>query len=115
MQRNCVDAFCDLLDYGKLLMPNDWPRAVAAARNLATLETLLRLEKIGFVAPKYASQTENIIRHCPRNKSKVNAKGAHVTEHAEDFHLRLCVTWAENTDFRDKLDELLAEARRAGY
>jgi hypothetical protein len=47
-QRNCVEAFCDLLDYGSILFGDEWTEEVQAARNLATLEILLRLERKSF-------------------------------------------------------------------
>ena len=43
--RDCVEAFCGLLDYGRLLFPADWDTNVAIAGNMETCEAILRLDQ----------------------------------------------------------------------
>lgn len=105
-QRNCVEAFCDLLDYGAILFGGDWKEEVQAARNLATLEILLRLEKKSFSDPSVTPKVNAILRDCPRNKQSGSKKGVHLTEHPEDLHLRLSIIHG-GQDLRDKLLFLL--------
>ena len=42
---DCMEAFCDLLDYGKLLFPGDWDTEIPAAGNMETCESLIRLDR----------------------------------------------------------------------
>jgi hypothetical protein len=105
-QRNCVEAFCDLLDYGLLLFGNEWTEEVQAARNLAVLEILFRLEKKSFSDPSVTPRVNAVLRDCPRNKQSSSKKGVHVTEHPEDLHLRLSIIHG-GQELRDKLSALL--------
>jgi len=43
--RDCVEACCDLLDYGKLVFPADWDATVAIAGNMETCEAMIRLDR----------------------------------------------------------------------
>jgi hypothetical protein len=105
-QRYCVEAFCDLLDYGKLLFETEWVDETKAARDLETLELLLRLEKKSFSSPALTITVNQILHDCPRNKSNLPKRGVHVTVHPEDLHLRLSVRDG-GQDLRDKLSALL--------
>ena len=105
-QRNCVESFCDLLEYGAILFGDEWKEEVQAARNLATLEVLLRLEKKSFSDPSVTPRVSAIMRDCPRNKHSGSKKGVHVTEHPEDLHLRLSIIHG-GQELRDKLLALL--------
>lgn len=104
--RNCVEAFCDLLDYGKLLFGSDWDDEVQAARNLDCLDVLLRLERKGFSDPSITPKINRVLSECPRNRANSSKKGVHVTEYPEDLHLRLSVIYG-GQDIRDKLAALL--------
>jgi hypothetical protein len=90
--RNCVEAFCDLLEYGELLMKADWRTVLEASRNLATLEAMLQLERVAFSDPSITPKVNQILQNWPRNTHNNKRKGAHVAEYPEDMHLRLCVT-----------------------
>lgn len=105
-QPRCVEAFCDLFDYGEILFPYDWRRAIEAARNLETLEVLLRLEKKGANDPSILPVVAKVIADWPRNYSNAARKGVHLAIHPEDMHLRLCVT-SGGKQLRDKLKTLL--------
>lgn len=104
--RNCVEAFCDLLDYGKLLFGTDWDSEVQAARNLDCLDILLRLERKGFSDPSITPKMNRILSDCPRNRANSSKKGVHVAEYPEDLHLRLSVIYG-GQELRDKLAALL--------
>jgi hypothetical protein len=101
-QARCVEAFCDLMDYGQLLFGNDWTQTVAGARNLETLEVLLRLEQRSNADPSIPPKVSKILADWPRNISNAQRTGVHIAVHPEDLHLRLCVTCGGKT-LRDKL------------
>ena len=105
-QRMCVEAFCDLLDYGMLLFGADWTRELCSARNLETLEVMLRLEKKGFSDPFVTPKVSRVLAEWPRNLSNAARKGVHLTVYPEDLHLRLCVVCGGKT-LKDKLAALL--------
>lgn len=106
-QRNCVEAFCDLLDYGELLFGSAWKKELCIARNLETLEILLRLERKSFSDPSITPKVNRILSQWPRNISgKVDPKGVHLTAYPEDLHLRLCVVCGGKT-LKDNLAALL--------
>lgn len=105
-QRYCVEAFCDLLDYGTLLFGSEWKDEVKAARDLESFETLLRLEKKSFSFPAITNTVSQILRDCPRNLSSASRRGVHITTHPEDLHLRLCIRDG-GQELKDKLASLL--------
>lgn len=100
--RMCVEAFCALLEYGEYLFPHDWRPALAYARNMETLEVLLRLEQLSFSDPSVWPKVNRILAEWPRNVRNSCQKGVHLAVYPEDLHLRLCVTWG-GTELRDKL------------
>jgi hypothetical protein len=104
--RNCVESFCDLLEYGEILLGADWRMALESCRNLATLEVMLQLEKLAFSDPSITPKVNKILKDWPRNSPMNKKKGIHVAEYPEDLHLRLCVTCG-GKDLRDKLKALL--------
>ncbi len=104
--RNCVESFCDLLEYGEILFGADWRAALEASRNLATLEVMLQLEKLAFSDPSITPKMNKIIQDWPRNTQGNKKKGTHVAEYPEDLHFRLCVTCGGKT-LRDKLRALM--------
>lgn len=105
--RNCVESFCDLFEYGEILLVPDWRTALETCRNLETLEVMLRLEKLAFSDPSFTPKMNKILQDWPRNTRNNKKKGAHVAEYPEDLHLRLCVTCGGKA-LRDKLKALLA-------
>lgn len=104
--RNCVEAFCDLLEYGELLFGAEWTDQVRAARNLETLQLLLQIERKAFSDPAVSSRVNRLLCDWPRNRSSSAKKGVHLAEYPEDLHLRLCVIHG-GRDLRDKLAALL--------
>jgi hypothetical protein len=105
-QRLCVEAFCDLFDYGTLLFPEHSAGAVRGARNLETMEILLRLERAAFSDPAIPPKVAGILADWPRNMSNASRKGVHLAVYPEDMHLRLCVICG-GQELRDKLRALL--------
>ena len=104
--RNCVEEFCDLLEYGEILFGTDWRTALESCRNLATLEVMLQLEKLAFSDPSITSKVNKVLQDWPRNTLSNKKKGVHVAEHPEDLHFRLCVTCGGKA-LRDKLKALM--------
>jgi hypothetical protein len=111
--RDCIEAFCDLLDYGKLLFPPDpavvgsgWEGAVMSAGNMATCEAIIRLDKKAYEKPDVLPMLNAIIGAWPRSGPKPKRKGCEVTHHAEDMHLRLAIRNGGQA-LRDKLLTLL--------
>jgi hypothetical protein len=104
--RDCVDAFCDLLDYGKLLFPTDWDLQVAAAGTMETSEALIRLDRKAYGDPSVGPKVNDVLSKWPRNGPKAKKKGCEVAHHAEDMHLRLAIRNGGNL-LRDKLRALL--------
>jgi hypothetical protein len=104
--RDCVEAFCDLLDYGKLLFPTEWDAEVAAAGNMETCEALIRLDRKTYGDPSVGPKVNEILAKWPRNSPKPKTKGCEVAHHAEDMHLRLAIRNGGNA-LRDRLRALL--------
>ena len=103
---DCIGAFCDLIDYGKLLFPADWDDAVALAGNMETCEAIIRLDKKGYVDPSILSKVNAILGGWPRLGPSPKKKGCEVAHHAEDMHLRLAIRNG-GKDLRDRLRVLL--------
>lgn len=112
--RDCVEAFCDLLDYGKLLFPPDpaipgsgWEAAVAAAGNMETCEALIRLDRKAYGDPSVGPKVNDVLARWPRGDGpNSKTKGCEVAHHADDMHLRLAVRNG-GKNLRDKLRALL--------
>jgi hypothetical protein len=104
--RDCVDAFCDLIDYGKLLFPADWETEVAAAGNMETCEVLVRLDRKTYGDPSVGPKINDILAKWPRNSPKPKKRGCEIAHHAEDMHLRLAIRNGGN-QLRDRLRTLL--------
>jgi hypothetical protein len=105
--RNCVEAFCDLLEYGEMLLGMEWRAAVDSTRNLATLEVLLKLDRQACCNPAITTRVNQILSNWPRNKPDTSRKGSLIALFPEDLHLRLCVTCG-GTELRDRLKALLS-------
>jgi hypothetical protein len=104
--RDCIEAFCDLLDYGRLLFPSDWQNAVAAAGNMETCEAIIRLDKKGYGDPSIFPKVNAILGNWPRRGPSPKTKGCEVAHHAEDMHLRLAIRNG-GKELRDRLLVLL--------
>lgn len=89
--RDCVEAFCDLMDYGKMLFPDDWDSAVDATSSMRTNETIIRLDKKGYGDTSIHPRMNAIIGNWPRTGQPPKKKGCEVTHYAEDMHLRLAI------------------------
>jgi hypothetical protein len=107
--RNCVEAFLELLDYGKLLFTSHWDTELQLSRNLESLSILLKLEQKSFSDPSIMYKVNNILEEwqCNIQKFPKNKKGFHVTKYPEDLHLRLCIIHG-GQDIRDQLTQLLS-------
>lgn len=106
-QRICVEAFCDLLEYGKLLFGEIWTTELCSARNMETMGILLLLERKSFSDPSVTPKVNDILAKWPRNiVATPSKKGVHITSHPEDLHLRLCVV-SGGQDLKEKLKTLL--------
>jgi hypothetical protein len=103
---DCVRAFVDLLDYGKLLFPIDWDREVAAIGNMETCEAVLRVDKKSYADPSIGPKMNAILQKQPRLGVAPKSKGCEVAHHPEDIHLRLAIRNG-NKELRDKLRALL--------
>jgi hypothetical protein len=104
--RDCVESFCDLLDYGGLLFAADWQREVAAAGNMETCEALIRLDRKVYADPSIGPKVNSILAKWPCNSPKAKARGCEVAHHAEDLHLRLAIRNGGRS-LRDRLRALL--------
>jgi hypothetical protein len=104
--RDCVEAFVDLFDYGKLLFPTEWNDAISATGNMETCEAVVRLDKKAYADPSVLPKLNDVLSKWPRTGPKPKKKGSEVANHAEDFHLRLCIRNGGKT-LRDKLRALL--------
>ena len=109
-QRDCVEAFCDLLDYGKLLFPATWDAALASEQTLDTLEILLRLDRKCYSNPSITAKVSNVLKSCPRYrlsaKKSIPKSGVQVAEYPDDLHLMLSIIDG-GQELRDKLAALL--------
>jgi hypothetical protein len=105
--RDCVEAFVDLLDYGKLLFPNEWDTTVAATGNMETSEAILRVDKKTYTDPGVTPKLHTILKAQPRLGGPPSKRGCEVVHHPEDYHLRLCIRNGGKS-LRDKLRALLA-------
>jgi len=107
-QRGCIDAFCDLLEYGELLFGAEWQTEVITCRDLETFKVLLSLEKRSFSDTTITPKLNAILRRWPRREkdSAVKKRGTQYTEYGENLHLRLCVMWGRR-ELREKLKALL--------
>ncbi len=106
IQRNCVEAFCDLLDYGRLLFGSEWGEVCKSARNYQIMEVLLKLEVKGFSDPSVIHKLNEILKKWPRNSDEKSKKGVHLAIHPDDLHMRLCIRDG-GSEFRDKIATLL--------
>ena len=108
--RNCVESFCDLLEYGEILFGTDWRHVLEECRNLATLEVMLQLEKRAYSDTSITPKVSKIIEDWPRNRKNSKRKGTHMAVYPEDLHFLLCVSWG-GKDLRDKLKVLMTSWR----
>lgn len=109
-QSDCIEAFCDLLDYGELLFQSKWQDALSAERTLGTLAILLRLDLKSYGNPSIISKVNEILENCPRyrlsDKKTIPKKGVQISKYPDDLHLILSVIDG-GQELRDKLSVLL--------
>jgi hypothetical protein len=111
-RNDCIEAFCDLLDYGELLFQTSWRNTLSAGRTLGTLETLLRLELKSYGNPFLISKVNEILEDCPQylpfnNKSiSTTRKGIQISKYPADLHLILTIIGG-GQELKDKLSALL--------
>src|SRR4051794_19898545 len=96
--RDCVDAFCDLIDYCNLLFPpvpgkpgDGWCAHAAAESDFETCEVILRLDHKAFTDARVTEQLNDILRKLPSSAGNVGKRGCQVTRFPADLYLRLAV------------------------
>jgi len=104
--RDCVEAFCGLLDYGRLLFPADWDTNVAIAGNMETCEAMIRLDRKSYHDPSVGPKVNDVFAKWRSQGVKPKTLGCEVAHHAEDMHLRLAIRNG-GSSLRDKLRALL--------
>ena len=111
-RNDCIEAFCDLLDYGELLFQGNWRNILSAGRTLGTLEILLRLELKSYGNPALISKVNHILENCPQympfDKKNISTtrKGIQISKYPADLHLILSIIGG-GQELRDKLAALL--------
>lgn len=108
-QRVCVEAFCELMEYGEALFQSGWKSGVQSRYRMETLATLFRLEHRSFSDATVWPRVNEVLKNLPRRsqeKQTISKKGTQYAEHPEDLHLRLCLDWG-GQDLRDKLKAML--------
>ncbi len=109
-QSDCIEAFCDLLDYGELLFQGSWRDTLSAGRTLGTLEILLRLDLKSYGNPSITSKVNEIFEHCPQyrlpHRKNIPKKGIQIAKYADELHLILSVIGG-GQELREKLAALL--------
>ncbi len=109
---DCIEAFCDLLDYGELLFQTSWRNTLSAGQILETLEILLRLELKSHGNPFLISKVNEILENCPQylpfDKKSISTtrKGIQISKYPADLHLILSIIGG-GQELRDKLAALL--------
>jgi len=103
---DCVRAFVDLLDYGRLLFGVEWDTQVAATGTMETCEAILRIDKKSYADPSVGPRFNDIIKRQPRFAPRPTKRGCETAHHPEDIHLRLAIRNGHK-DLRDKLRSLL--------
>ncbi len=111
--RDCVEALCDLLDYGRVLFPPDpaipgsgWEATVAATGSMETCEAIVRLDRKSYGDPGVGPKVNALLGGWPRATRDAKRKGCEVAHHAEDMHLRMAITNGGKL-LRDRLRTLL--------
>ncbi len=102
----CVRAFVDLLDYGKLLFGADWDAAVVANGTMETCEAVLRIDKKSFADPSVHPLLNDVLKRQPRSGPKPTKCGCEISHHPEDIHLRLVIRNG-GKELKDELQKLL--------
>jgi len=112
-RNHCIEAFCDLLNYGEILFKEKWKEALPSGRTLGTLEVLLLLEKKSYSNPSLIPKIEKILKNCPQylpiesKNISVTKKGFQIAEYPNDLHFILSVIGG-GQELRDKLKDLLS-------
>lgn len=111
-KRRCVEAFCDLIEFGELLFGNDWCREIETNTKTDILCVLFQLEKMAFVDTTIEPRINELLGAWPRREKEraVSKKGTQYAKHPEDMHLRLCLDWG-GREFRDAIKSLLSQCQ----
>lgn len=102
----CVEAFCDLLDYGKLLFSGEWDKAVDDVANLDTLATILQLEKCAASNPIFLSHCNRILTSYGEKIPKPGKGLPYSVVLGTDFYFRLSVLYGSG-NLKAELKSLL--------
>jgi hypothetical protein len=111
--RDCVDAFCDLIDYCALLFPPNpgkpaegWAVHAAAESDFETCEAILRLDHKAFADPTVTEKLNDILRKLPRSGGPAERQGCSVARFPADFYLRLAIRHG-GKELRDRVRTLI--------
>ena len=69
-KRGCVEAFCDLIEFGELLFGDDWRREIAANTKTDILCALFQLERMAFSDPTIEPKTNGLLESWPRREKE---------------------------------------------
>lgn len=111
-RNDCIEAFCDILDYGEILFQTSWRNTLSAGRTLETLELLLRLELKSYGNPFLITKVNQILEDCPQympfDKKSISTtrKGIQISKYPADLHLILSIIGG-GQELRNKLAALL--------
>lgn len=108
-KRGCVEAFCDLIEFGELLFGDDWSREIETNTKTDTLCALFRLEKMALTDSTIELSINKLLETWPRREKELRSipkKGTQYVKHPEDLHLRLCLDW-DGRKLRDAVKALL--------
>lgn len=102
----CIDAFCDLMAYGRLLFGASWDAALEQVANLDTLEIILRLEKCAAADPAKAHAYQRLFDLFDKQIPKPTKSTSYKSCVNADFHFRLIVMHGSGT-LKSQLKALL--------
>ena len=111
-KRSCVEAFCDLFEFGELLFGDDWNREIEANVKTETLCVLFCLDRKAFSDASVEPRISALLETWPRrekDRKTIPKKGTQYAKYPEDMHLRLCLDWG-GLELRDALKSLLSQS-----
>ena len=109
--RRCVEAFCDLIEFGELLFRDNWHQEIETDVRRDILCVLFRLEKKAFTDPTIEPSINKLLKTWPRrgkDRGWIPKRGTQYAEYPEDLHLRLCLDWGRE-ELRDAMKALLSQ------
>ena len=108
-KRGCVEAFCDLTEFGELLFGDDWRREIKSNTKADILCTLFQLEKMAIANSTIEHSINEIFENLPRRRQDLRTipkRGTQYANYQDDLYLRLCLDW-NGDELRNTLKALL--------